>query len=281
MIKRILISLFFVTAWIAMSDSCFAQDVYNFYFQKAKGPATVIQGGPDGKGQTVKSTDDDDAADMQALEDKVNGDGKPSRDKSKMLAGTSSATAVEAEKPLKHWAVLFGLGLVSNANPPSYSSPYMSYSTANGREENGRFAMGVEYSFNKYFGMEGEALAHFSDSSVYGDSSHFDGAIGAMVTPFDLRLFGYNVLDVSILAGGMSHKKMYYETETYSMTDASGNPTGDYAISVKNKSAFAAYAGLRLALNMGNSFSMILKGRVIPDSNDTDIQASGTLAYRF
>jgi hypothetical protein len=184
-----------------------AQETYNFYFQKAPGPNTVIQGssgqpgngfqiGADGKvvqppGPTASST-------------------SPVEQPAAIAAPVASpVTAVvekktEAEIQDKRFRVALGYSKFEFFNVGSYYQTKVAYEGA---------ALNLGYRWNPYFGVDFGGAAGRVNNKQEEYTGPYDVSArttvnqvyaGIVVTPLHLNLFGWNLLEISLLGGAIN-----------------------------------------------------------------------------
>src|SRR5438034_742131 len=121
------------------SGPILADDVYNFYFQKAPGPQTVIQG--DGKMAMQPAPTSTSSAETKAESSiKSQAETKP------VAEDKAPATQSESTVPnFKHWEIFGGYGLVSTPLSYTYNSTSASASASG-------YTLGINYNFLNYFG---------------------------------------------------------------------------------------------------------------------------------
>jgi hypothetical protein len=220
------IALFAIISQIFVAP-VIADDVYNFYFQKAPGPQTVIQGG---SGQ--KSSD-------LPLQNHINENEKSviSAPAENALASNSVATKVstpsEATAETKKWEIQAARAMV--ADPVD---SWMGYS------------LGARYNFNRYLGAD-LTLVNASDAThgYFNESqnSSWDGTVGVVLTPIYINTFGYDLMQVSVLGGVMS------------MRDPVDNEI--------NKRGFKPYWGIGVALNFTRNVAMNFEAKMLSDDS--------------
>ena len=184
--KQKILFTFAIVAVLMVTFRSLADDVYNFYFQKAAGPHTVIQGGGQNPDTVIK--DDGSVVSAAAI---------PAATPTPAASSGQSVAAVPTPAPaapkLKHWEVIAGAGVVA--------------------DETGRYrgeTLGVNYNFNKYVGV-GASLIHAPEAVNSGNDGlgfsrdhSLDWGAGVTITPVHIELFGWDTIDIGLLAGFMS-----------------------------------------------------------------------------
>ncbi len=167
---------------LVASQAVSADDVYNFYFQKAPGPTTVIQGGAQKtEAQTVEPIPSQPVA-------------APIKEES-AVATSAPAPIVEKKSEFKNWELAAGYALVADEI-----------------DQFKGWGIAVNYNFNRYLGL-GAGFVHANDEEFnhYKDNAGrtpFDFHIGAIVTPIHMQLFGYSFLELGLTAGFMTQAKL-------------------------------------------------------------------------
>jgi hypothetical protein len=306
-IFSLMLTLMAILFAMIYTQKSFGQDVYNFYFQKGVGPATVIQGGG-GQPQAVATPAPiqgpakpgpteitDMAASSVASAEAVATPAAPTAS-SVAVSSTVTPAIEEPAEPFRHWAVALGIAGASGDNSyssassssgsPSQSAGYgsrrrfghhrstsQSYdssgSSSSSDSSSGRFALSVHYYFNKYFNLDGSVASG-------GDNTNSDNdvipSIGLTVTPFHISLFGWEALRFGLSAGGIWYKPAM--SAGADGLNLSGQ--GD---------SFHPYIGGLMALNFTRRLSLELSTKVLQTDPQYGELASTvgamTLAYRF
>jgi hypothetical protein len=170
-------------------------DVYNFYFQKAPGPVTVIQGGANASTKDSQS------------EQKLTPTGEPAPSPTEAQNKTNNELTYEL-KNLKRWEFTVGQG----------QAGYL-YQDDNGRNSMGTNAglgMQARYNANKYFSFDTLVLltgakgfvADESNSARQAffdekksDANIFNISAGAAFTPMRINILGHDLFEFGIVAG--------------------------------------------------------------------------------
>lgn len=169
-----------------------AQDVYNFYFQKQTPASAVLK--PEEKttpkpGETAAPILETKADSVAQTHPTVTADST-----SKEKAG--SVLSQEKSDSFRHWNVQFMRTLVADA----YTDYY--------RRTDGRLAFQLGYRWNKYIGVETGTTIGMLD----GQWSNETGTdlwqstvpyFGFRLNPIHLNIFGSEVLEVYVAAGGL------------------------------------------------------------------------------
>lgn len=174
-------------------------DVYNFYFQKAPGPTTVIQGGgkPENSVQVRETPNGVEV--IQPNKETAPAPAQP-------IAPAPAVTAEkekEKEPDLKKWA--FRVGLETKSQDLDDGS-YDYYGYPKSLNASGT-AVGATYAFNKYLALDATVLFASSVSTSYDTPSSRRAArgvypfVGLEFTPIRIVLFNYDLLDFSLMAG--------------------------------------------------------------------------------
>lgn len=220
-------------------------DVYNFYFQKAPGPQTVIQGGarPENSVQ-VRETPDG----MQVIQNTNPTPAAP------VPTTTAAAEKKQAEEDFKKWA--FRLGFESRSQD---SGGYDEWGTAYQWSASGT-SIGASYSFNKYIALDGSVLFtsrvyNSEDPRLSFNYRQIYPYLGIEFTPLRFVLFNYDLLDISFIGGITSHS-LNHES---------------------NRADF--YRGFKLTINVSSNFALGMMGRFTGENQSGEGGLS--LAWRF
>lgn len=114
----------------------------------------------------------------------------------------------------------------------------------------------VGYQFSKFVGLEAQAI--FGKGNVYDNDDHFVIAAGGRLTPIHIRLFDWDLIDVSGLAGVLTG---------VSQTDIS-------------RAKLSPYVGYDVALNLATRFAFILSAK-LEGGDSAYHQITYTGVYRF
>ncbi|HEX4925400.1 MAG TPA: hypothetical protein VFV50_15005 [Bdellovibrionales bacterium] len=236
----------------------FAQDVYNFYFQKGAPPATVIQGGA---GQRSEA---------QALPSQVQPEQAPSGAPASPSETSEVATTVTklnaaSDRGYKSWELQVG---------PAYVADVQGHWTG--------ASLAGQYNFSKYIGLQlGVLYAPKNDAygEMYDKDQAWDASLAAVVTPVHVNLFGREFLQVSALGGFMTTRK----SELVSVPSYDYG-YGTYRYETRETSSqtrvVKPFLGVGLALNFAQSFGMYAQAKVISE-NSAYGQANAGLVVRF
>lgn len=171
-----------------------SSDVYNFYFQKAPGPITVIQGSGSPEPTAAKTGE---AINQQAAAP---------------VSQTPQPPSPTPEKEYFDWYV--GIGRAYTFDAAGYGDGY------------GLFA---QKNYNKYFGLVSHLELYSKNKSYFGEQDQrrglnaFDVSVGAAVTPIHVEVFGSTVFELGG-TGGFStfmvrdRDDLNYDTRTSSKT---------------------------------------------------------------
>jgi hypothetical protein len=230
---RLFVALISITVW---TSATYADDVYNFYFQKAPGPQTVIQGGAPAK---TTSVEEGKAQTAPLVVSEV-----PKTNENASVAQQPTVPALEAASDFKKWEVSVGYAMVADAVDQFKGG-----------------GVSVGYNFSRYFGTEaGAVYAKDAVHKYYEDNlgrSSLDYSAGLTVTPLHIHVFGADVFELGAIAGGMSTTSS--EEPTKKKPTLFGGPrfainfgsaigiVGEARISQETRYG-QAYAGLRIRL---------------------------------
>lgn len=269
---RILISVTFLIA-----QKIWADDVYNFYFQKAPGPTTVIQGG--GQGQAVKSAqdakaqikDEKETEENQGPFDPVEEEPKPSKTTTSATSTSVAGLRAKPESEVKKWEFQIGKAFFDREDkvPDTYESVdeegnsvildgyYYDYHPVENVQ------LGMQYNFNRNFAAEGLL-------QINADDAHQLMA-GIVLTPLRFNSFGVDIIEFPIAVGLMNFDQMYMST-----------PKGEYS-SFVNDTGLLTYTSFGIKVNLPGDFSATFKSTHSSDGlvNNNFHSSSFALAYAF
>jgi hypothetical protein len=262
--RKILTWIFSLVAFIGVlllltHQRAFADDIYNFYFQKAPGPQTVIQGGgpnpapnpaapaalpPPGTPEAIAATSPPAAAQGQSV--------------------AKTAPPVESEDHIRGWNINLGAaGIIDKQG---------SHRGVN---------LGTSFDFNRYVAVEGQLYyASPSDGSYPKDSSswsNLDGSIGLVLTPIRINAFGWDLFDVSLLGGAQTTRANAAEyNDDFASQQTSANQSRTVVM----------YWGAGLAVNFAKEFGAVAQIRIHETPNyidgyGTKDQAMTTVGLRY
>jgi hypothetical protein len=250
-VRWFILVVFSVFALLVSSRSD-AQDVYNFYFQKnAPVPVTTTN---------ATATPPATATTEPALENKIE-------------AAKPVAKSVEEKNDFRRWEMMLsyaGGGFITNEKytDRSFGTPGESETSTNVR---GTGFM-TSYRFNKFVSVDG-AFYYLKTENVQTPNPYVNGAMGLMVTPLHINIFGYELIEFGVGAGIALTNKL--DTEYNAIT-------GDVIVKDENR-IYAPYVGTRLAINFVPQLAAVADVRSIVGG---DSGAGGGLVqigmrYRF
>jgi len=209
-----------LTALIASSLK--ADDVYNFYFQKAPDPSTVYQSGG---GPGVVS-----AADGQS-------------------SAKAEVAKTEDSKSFSRWEIFVGKN--------SFTSGITEFGDnyGGGGPANGEWIVGLQFNISKNFGLGVQALQTSGQSIVFtGPMSTLDYTGEIVFTPFHMKVATFDVLDFGFTGG-------YTTVSNITGMNAvpyNGAPDSSNYYSGSNSGHTASYfAGIIAGLNIGKTFAIV------------------------
>lgn len=228
-------------------DSIFADDVYNFYFQKAPGPVTVNQGtsansapSPQVVPPTPATTSLSNTPNPTAL---TSLETAPTSTTLAPQPATLSAVAklpeLTPQKPSDYkWQVFLGSALVSEHGPEFYGLNWP-------RQRYSGVAIGGKYSFSRYFGLDGGIVTRTGSEGGRIDYTNFN--LGASVTPIHLQLFGFEMFEFSFLAGVLT--------------------TTDYmGVEGRFSRTLRTYTGVETTINLSNRFAFTSRYKMFDET---------------
>lgn len=170
-----------------------AQDVYNFYFQKADHPAEMVQV-KNGEVVSAKPAASAEAAMAVASPEAAKTTATPA---APAVVNSVATTVAPAPSPLfaqkKYWQLEAGYG--------NFTDHVRRVDTAG--------TLRLQYNWNKYIGAEAQLIGGRSDyyDSYTGNknnSLYFAGALGIAVEPLHIELFGWDLIDLGVEGGIMT-----------------------------------------------------------------------------
>lgn len=210
-----------VVALLFLSSRVWAQDVYNFYFQKAPGPQTVEQGGNNTAGVPADTP--------------VTATIEPGAAEATLTTTPPPLAAKAAIKEYREWAIYAGMG--SSEDPTQRS---------------GRTIIGGEYYFSKWWGLNAQFLLGRRDNmNTSSDMPSPEVAIGGQITPIRLTFFDWELIDFSILGGVMTAR----EGSTFTYYD------GGYNYQSDSRLTLVPYIGIGLGLNFTKNIALLAQFR--------------------
>ncbi len=249
-VRWFILVVFSVFALLVSSRSD-AQDVYNFYFQKnAPVPTT-----------TTNSTTAQPAASVTET---------PAENK--IEATKPTPKPAEEKDEFRRWEMMLSYATVSfSTNETEISSldrrdDYEMSTNATGT------GFMTSYRFNKFVSVDG-AFYYIKTKDVGASRPYVNGALGFMITPLHINLFGYELIEFGVGGGVVTTNKL----------DTDYNIDTQESVVTDEARVFAPYAGVRLAINLAPQLAIVMDGRSVVGG---DTGAGGGLAqlgmrYRF
>jgi hypothetical protein len=248
-VRWFILVVFSVFALLVSSRSD-AQDVYNFYFQK-NAPVPVTS-------TNATATPPATATTEPALENKIE-TAKP------------VAKPLEEKNDFRRWEMMLAYAYAGFTSYEKYADPSIGPEGETSTNAKGTGFM-TSYRFNKFVSVDG-AFYYLKTENVQTPRPYVNGAIGLMVTPLHVNIFGYELIEFGVGAGLALTNKL--ETEYNTFTNE---------IIVKDeKRIYAPYFGIRLAINFVPQLAAVIDARNIVGGESG---AGGGLAqvgmrYRF
>jgi hypothetical protein len=238
-----------------------ADDVYNFYFQKAPGPTTVIQGG----GQPPKAAKNDDDAEDEDKADTVHQDGvksSPAPETNQNSTKAETALKPEEKKSFSRWRFMLGKASYGGGSPEFNDGTYYSGTPY----QSGEWVLGVQFNIWKSLGIDLRLLQPVGQALTGGAGMGRQiGSAGLDFSPFHIRIAGYELLDLGFTAGytGVSTQDvntLSYCQYGYNSCSAGGQYTG-------HQNTY--YYGLKASVNIGDSFAVVGAAEAIPQIDNS------------
>jgi len=254
-------ALCLATIVLSSTSNLMAEDVYNFYFQKAPGPVTVNQSGvshspqlPDSQAPTHIQS--------QGQVSKISQSAAPidSSAQPEDTVKTKTVSQPPLEPGFKHWQIFFGQSS-SKSFPTSFDTygdyPYLAgvYPAVASVQWN----LGLGYKFSRYFGLTAELMQVQGEPLKFDGNTFFDYAAGAVVTPFHISFSGSYFINIGLI-GGLISVPVFLQ----GYFDAPGDLISRYN---------TYYLGGELELALGRSFSILGEMKYLPAIRTTQTTA--------
>ena len=275
-LKVLIIGL--ATFWIVMfvafaASKLRADDVYNFYFQKAPGPVTVNQGGNSPAANNTNLLQPSPSSGNSAIANP-----QPTPAQALSAEGAQIATKPEpvkevADNDFRHWQLSFGRSTFSTAPAELQiaSGNMDNYTTYNQSIVGGQWTLGLEYKFSRYFAADLDVMQLQDRPIKFDRTTNFDLALGLAFTPFQISIFGTSVLDIGFIGGYISLPYETYSEFGYGV-DSNGNYYRVADPDVQHKGTY--YAGLKAEVMFTKGFSFVGNWRILPEANSTMLTAA-------
>lgn len=275
-----ILSLVIMAAVFSYTVLVFAQqaqssgnDVYNFYFQKAPGPQTVIQGGAP-PAQTSPAAQPHVSAEGDAVAQQQT---SPASSNAAPSPATSSAGS-----DLKKWEISVGL-----ANQ-AYFESRIHQETKHFGDKNG-IGLGARYHFSRYFAAEVGVAYTPKIASSYNEESpsqniyknfelekmpQFNGHAGIKLTPIHVDLFGHDLIEMGASFGATTYALMEQDISE-----------GIGMISTQAATKIGGYIAPTLGVNISKDFGADLSTKFLIDrkieNNRTNVATNLNVRWRF
>lgn len=216
---------------LLVSSRSDAQDVYNFYFQKnapVPGTTTNSTASP---AATVTTE--------PAVENKIE-------------AAKPAVKPVEEKNDFRRWEMMLsyaGGGFITTEKYSEDSSIFNDQETSTNVTGTGFM---TSYRFNKFVSVDG-AFYYLKTKNVQTPQPYVNGALGLMVTPLHINIFGYELIEFGVGAGLVLTNKLETEYNTI---------TSDVIVK-DEKRIYAPYVGTRLAVNFVPQLAAVVDVRSI------------------
>jgi hypothetical protein len=243
-------------ASLLIAASLKADDVYNFYFQKAPGPSTVYQSG--GMPSTNNAAQNPNTVIQNGVQSPP---GAPPQTNPVVVppADGQNSTKAEVSKPsddkgFSRWEIFlgknsFGSGVAElGAGTSTYSSASMA----------GEWVLGVQFNIWKNFGIEAQVMQPSGQSIVFsGPGSTLDYSGELVFTPFHITVASFDVLDLGFVGGYTSIPVGYVPMDYYG--------GGYYSPYAGHPSTY--FVGAKAAVNIGSTFAIVGEANELPEEN--------------
>lgn len=259
----------FLVLVIFYGAGAMAQDNYNFYFQKAPGPTTVIQGAPAPQQGLVNKVDNISVTEPVQAKSPI----KEEPVTSKAASETSSAAAGAVSTKVN--AIPDRIEAKSNWSFAVGGGQFVDSSLKRNGVYRGGY-LGVGYGFGRYFGINGSV--YFGSLMQDGEDKSKDGLyrgnIGLSISPLQFNFFGAEFVELKLLAGAM---------QTEIVTDQKNSTEGqDAAYSWEHQTVVKPYAGVGVTIPFGSSVYLDSHyKRIFGDDKNNNYQAGIALGIRL
>lgn len=280
----IIFAIFWIVLVVALGTVRLrADDIYNFYFQKAPGPTVVNQGGA-GQTQTPAPSPNQPLGPQPPVySGNVSPNGlanmppvtpgaqPPPTQTDQVTTKVEKHSEDKASSELKHWELSFGVSSFSDVPSEFRGTDYNTTSGFFPNSDASEWTLGLQYSFSRVLGLSVQLMQIRNRPIQFDNQTNFDYAAGAVVTPFHFGLLGASSIDLGFIGGYMS-LPVYYR---WSKGDGSFYDSGrsyDFSYHIG-----AYYAGAKAKLNISDGFSIIGLVKVLPQFKSSQL----TLAAAF
>ncbi len=258
---RVHILIFISLAVVLMaSTESHAQDVYNFYFQKNTGAQAPL-------GQLAPTQ-------TSGLSSESTAPLSPPLPPTTVQADAKISS--EPKKAFRRFDVSFAKAWVGS--PTAVTDRVGSFGNYNGVDTREAYSLVLSYRFNRFVASEAGLIVSTNWQSEdpekrgMGNGKDIDGNFGIAFTPIHINFFGYELIEMGVLAGFMTQTQFELETEAESYSN-------DGFFRDKSKTVIP-YLGPRLAINLADELAVVLDGRLMPKSNGGGMASLG-VKYRF
>lgn len=257
-----------------------AQDVYNFYFQKAPGVSTVIQSG--NAPQPVNPED-------KIKEEQSSSPTKHLIPPPQQTLSTKSEVASNSPAPReRNWRIGLGMAQVNDA-----LSTWSGTSIEEGKAWNSdrqfsaqqRYALSIQYILNRYLAFDFDSAIGSRKGDWQGETGRkltdsFTPSLALSVIPLHLNFFGYETLRIGAQFGTMSmiSRVRFRPVREY---DETGWLVKNQTVVDGFDSTFVGFVGLTVGFNILDHLSLNLSIKSLPNAPQHFNQTTTTLAYRF
>lgn len=240
-------------ASLLIAASLKADDVYNFYFQKAPGPTTVYQSG--GMPSANNGTPNPNTVIQNGVQSPP---GTPQQTNPVVVpAGDGqNSTKVEASKPsddkgFSRWEIFlgknsFGNGTAEFGGNGGYSSAPM------GSE----WVLGLQFNIWKNFGVEAQVMQPSGQAIVFsGPGSTLDYSGELVFTPFHINIASFDLLDLGVVAG---YTSIPVNKDYWGCTEC-----GYSSAFLDHPSTY--FVGAKAGVNIGSTFAIVGEADELPE----------------
>lgn len=127
--------------------------------------------------------------------------------------------------------------------------------------------------FNKFFAADFTFNVTENDNSFNEPIKFYDGALGLLITPVHINLFGYELFEISGAFGGMSGTRLTLQSDT-------NEP--NYLSVIDQERIWGGYAGAKIAANITPDAAIAFDAKQMLGSQNGNIEMyQFSLRYRF
>ncbi len=241
--------------FVATALACYrlkADDVYNFYFQKAPGPINVYQGGNSPSSSNgVAGAPGANAQVHVPTPSIVSSQNSASPVGENVIKVEPKTVVSAAENNYSRWELSFFKSSFTNSAAELRGSDgaVTSFPT------DGEWGLGVQLNIWSALGVEARVMQPAGRTITWvGRDGTLDFSGGFVFTPLRLEAFSYHFLDLALLAGYSSVPETWGESDGEQVL--SGHPS-------------SYYVGAKASINLGKNIAAIGSAEIFPGFNSS------------